>query len=710
LKEINFVFGSNGSGKTTVSRIVANPSEYPSCEVNWTSNHTLKTLVFNRDFLSRNFETRTELPGVFTLGEGAIDTRHRIEEKAKERDAKTEEIAKLEGLIGVAGESYGKQGELTELERRFTDQCWAQKKKHENTLGSALAGYRNSAIRFRGKVLQVAEDESKEVPEYEALVERASVIYRSDRYEHERIPEFDLSQIETVEQDSVITRPIVGSADVDIAALIHRLGNGDWVREGRTFLESSDGLCPFCQQQLPRTLSESLGKYFDESFEEAVGEIRRIKNAYEIATKRALSAMTEATNHPLVGDRKNALNALVSQIETIFSGNISAFDAKLREPTRKVKLDSTSTVRESIVSYLEAINEDVKKNNRIVANIRKEREDLATDVWRYIVNAELSYEIKDYLQKRESIRKAIESMRQKIASLSSERTGLISEINALERQTTSTQPTVDRINSILAGFGFNSFHLVAAPDGSSYQLLRGDGTDAKETLSEGEKNFVVFLYFYHLLDGSEGRDDLNQDRVVVVDDPVSSLDSDVLFIVSALLRDLFGRIRDRASRVKQVIVLTHNVYFHKEVTLEPRRRGDPLRDESFWIIRKPQGSTTIESSPDNPIRTSYELLWSELKAEGYSSITKRNVMRRILESYFRILGGIDLDDILTHLPASEKVIAGSLLSWVHDGSHSVIDDVSLTVVSETNDRYMEVFRSIFVHTNQIQHFEMMMAR
>ena len=53
------------------------------------------------------------------------------------------------------------------------------------------------------------------------------------------------------------------------------------------------------------------------------------------------------------------------------------------------------------------------------------------------------------------------------------------------------------------------------------------------------RNFVSFLYFYHLLKGSWSESGVTTDRVVVIDDPVSSLDADVLFIVSTLIRALY---------------------------------------------------------------------------------------------------------------------------------------------------------------------------
>lgn len=147
-----------------------------------------------------------------------------------------------------------------------------------------------------------------------------------------------------------------------------------------------------------------------------------------------------------------------------------------------------------------------------------------------------------------------------------------------------------------------------ADNGISYKLIRADGADAKETLSEGEKNFVTFLYFYHLLKGSDSETGITRDRIVVFDDPVSSLDSDILFIVSSLIRELFGEVRNGAGHIKQIFVLTHNVYFHKEVTFNRNRSNNAMNEETFWVVRKPDLESKLEKCDSNPVKTSYELL------------------------------------------------------------------------------------------------------
>ena len=53
LAEINFIYGSNGTGKTTISRVIADEQPYPDCEITWRSGTHLKTLVYNRDFVEK---------------------------------------------------------------------------------------------------------------------------------------------------------------------------------------------------------------------------------------------------------------------------------------------------------------------------------------------------------------------------------------------------------------------------------------------------------------------------------------------------------------------------------------------------------------------------------------------------------------------------------------------------------------------------------
>jgi len=92
------------------------------------------------------------------------------------------------------------------------------------------------------------------------------------------------------------------------------------------------------------------------------------------------------------------------------------------------------------------------------------------------------------------------------------------------------------------------------------------------------------------------------------------------------------------GNIKQIILLTHNVYFHKEVSYMDRgAESDKL---NYWILRKNGNISSIEPyDKKNPIKSSYQLLWKELQSKSVAStITIQNIMRRILENYFKVLG------------------------------------------------------------------------
>ncbi|MGI9488047.1 MAG: AAA family ATPase, partial [Geminicoccaceae bacterium] len=191
---------------------------------------------------------------------------------------------------------------------------------------------------------------------------------------------------------------------------------------------------------------------------------------------------------------------------------------------------------------------------------------------------------------------------------------------------------------------------------------------------------------------------------------VSSLDSDVLFIVSSLIKRIFAEIREKEGHIKQIFILTHNVYFHKEVSFDPKRHQQAARsDETFWIVRKADRVSKIERHRENPVSTSYELLWKDVKNSELLGQSIQNTLRRILEHYFKILGGMDYDEICELFDGNDKHICKSLFSWVHAGSHDVLDDLHVASNEITAAAYLRVFHEIFVKSRHECHYNMMMG-
>ena len=271
---------------------------------------------------------------------------------------------------------------------------------------------------------------------------------------------------------------------------------------------------------------------------------------------------------------------------------------------------------------------------------------------------------------------------------------------------------IEQINGILQRSGFTSFKIVESPSlKDGYMLARDGGAIQEHSLSEGERTFIAFLYYFHLLDGRSEEPSALHHVVAVVDDPISSLDSDVLYVVSALMRNLVERALSGENHVKQLIVLTHNVYFHKEITYI--RDGEKGQGRTYFLIRKrPSMPSTIEARRSNPVSTEYRRLWDEVKraidGEVVNIVGLENILRRILESYFRVMGGGIWDhEITPHLTNPERHVFRALFNWVNEGSHAVLEDIFYTPSSISQDVYLQVFKRVFVVTGHESHYQMM---
>jgi wobble nucleotide-excising tRNase len=68
LKGVNYLFGANASGKTTISRLIADEGSSLESKVTWAAGRKLRAMVYNQDYVEKNFNQPRELKGVFTLG------------------------------------------------------------------------------------------------------------------------------------------------------------------------------------------------------------------------------------------------------------------------------------------------------------------------------------------------------------------------------------------------------------------------------------------------------------------------------------------------------------------------------------------------------------------------------------------------------------------------------------------------------------------
>ncbi len=262
LRRINYIFGANGTGKTTISRVIARSQGHDCCQLVWQGGIALECMVYNRDFVDRNFNQDGPLQGVFTLGENQVEAEREIARLRPEIVKVTDQISSLNIQLDGSKEQFGKRKELEDLEPVLREKCWKQKQRHDAFFQAAFSGVRSSAQNFKAKVLAEQTSNTAELCSLNELKERAQTIFASRIERATPLGNLSADELIAAERNALLQKVIIGNQDVDIAALINRLGNSDWVKQGRQYHVQDPETCPFCQQPTDDNFSNSLAAFF----------------------------------------------------------------------------------------------------------------------------------------------------------------------------------------------------------------------------------------------------------------------------------------------------------------------------------------------------------------------------------------------------------------------------------------------------------------
>lgn len=716
LSTINYVFGPNGSGKTTISQGLARLGADSRTAVKWW--HQERTIkVYNRNYVREAFTNADgEERGVFLLGEDSRETFDKI--KALEAE-KNKTAGKIEGHQNMVDRL---EAELESKRSRLSEAVWARRVDIPVLLKEHMSGINGSKKRCLENVLKSAKAHVQRGEDtLDTLAKKAETAFDITAKEESLFPAPPCLAWNETSLEAVLEAPIVGSADLPLADLIGVLGNSDWVHEGLSFLESkenSEGLCPFCQQEAPHGLAEKIASIFDETFEKKRDEIV----AFHSTVGRVMAALrlyrseygSELESAIGVAEARKIFHALELSVD----GVEKTIQQKLLKPSASIALPSVKGDYSAFEELIAQANESIAATNAIVANRRGQRDLIIKSAWREFARGQLSDLLDVFAKEETEAQRSIDGIKASIEKKNEYLMQFEAELRELRGKTASSGGSIQAINDLLALSQFYSFKLTAATtkkDG--YRIIREDGQAVDvETLSEGERTFITFLYFYHSL--SEVKQDGETDKILaVIDDPISSLDGDIMFVVSALTRRIIQTVRSQAhDRVEQILLLTHNTRFHNEVCYI--HKGQEAPAVKFYRIRKysPDPSRIEDCGKRNPIRTAYQELWDEV-ATAESSPPKQmpwlpNVLRRILESYFTTLGGIgNLYKIGDQLQPTERALHDALIAWSHSGSHTIMDAEMYAQNSTSNARWLEAFARIFRSTSDgahLGHYRMMM--
>lgn len=728
---VNFFFGNNGAGKSTIAKAIKGGVGLTYAPGRTAADYL--PLVYNQQFIDENFQSYRNLRGVFTLNAKNAKVQEQIDEATTER-------GRIKKLLSV---TIDRQNILldnrTNLNREFQQECWRRGKEFREAFPGTM-DKKGRSDPFVREILKTAPADM----DMDALCRLYESVYSDTAKHYQRFTTVaDPAVMDTVDGSEILSKPIVNSSDTELAVFLREIGATEWMRQGHdAYAHDANGRCPYCGVTLPENFEETVVASFDNRYQDNLQLLKIFLERYK-KTGNDLFVPLQAIPAELYPqiDIKPYTDKL-SVLRAAIQENIESIKSKIENPATTVSLKSVSPVLEELDGIIKGFNKLIDANNAVVAAGPGKKAECTKAVFGL-----LAFKLQDLISTHERQEKGIveqlDDIVREIEGYKTTLADLDEKIRKLRGDTVETDTAKDSINKMLRDSGMRGFSLQPKRGVDNvYEVRRPDGTIA-DNLSEGEKNFIAFLYFYHMVHGSASADGDTRDKIVVIDDPVSSMDSGSLFIVSTLVRQMIEICRNNADNrnptakgnfIKQIFILTHNAYFHREISYSYVSKYEYA---SFYLIRKIGTKSTIKLYDDvnpneptqrmniNPVKNSYAALWDEYK-EVKSAVPLMNVIRRILEYYFLQLCGYEgsklrevilvqgkeegrFTDAYGNEDEEKFQMASAMLAYINASAIGMNDGMDFVEDCLNADECRNVFEMIFDAMKQKQHYDMMMG-
>ena len=623
-KKINLVYGLNGTGKSTVSDFLYDPTNslFSNCSIEGATDHEI--LVYNQRFIKDYFYQPDNLKCIFTLSKENKEAEEKVRtaEKAIE-NLNNEKTQKNKDILNNAND-------LASKKQSVENRTWEIKTKYaggDRVLEYCLEGLKGSKESVFSFLERVEKPANKPAKTIEQLKKEVEAIQGSTAQKYDPLSIFD-TDLQLVEQNEIFSRSIIGNENSTVAALIKRLENSDWVKEGLKYIYNNiDGeaeVCPFCQERtITKTLVDSIREYFDESYENDLKELSNLLLIYEGYIQSLVKKETYEAN-PFIVEKKVTFDGLYNSLSYLLQDNKDKIAEKLKTPSQKIALESSDQAIKKFADFIKEINTLIQEHNEKIQNKTETLDIIKTQFWA-IMRWDYDQTINPYQDEKSQIEKKVKILHDQVKSIEDQVTAQKFIIADQQKKTVNIEEAIGNINNGLLELGINEFHIEKHKE-NLYKIARTEKCDnIFETLSEGEKMIISFLYFGELCKGKKTATGHATKKIIVIDDPISSLSHIYVFNVGQMIKNNYFN----SANYEQIFLLTHSLYFFYEMTMidyEKRKEAQTL----FRLTKNSEGSQFFNMKYEE-IQNDYQSYWFIVKDDKQPPALIANCMRNIIE-------------------------------------------------------------------------------
>ncbi|PCJ75194.1 MAG: hypothetical protein COA53_07750 [Rhodobacteraceae bacterium] len=711
-QRFNLIYGMNGSGKTTLSRFFADLNEgkaagFPDLMYKIRTEdgdfvqgkpYTRKIRVFNAEYVEDNIgEIEGRLNPIFVLG---------AENKSLADTVKVDE-KKLEALETKFSE---KETEFSKKEKSrgkiFTD---VAKEISKAAKGATIRAYtkKNAESAYDNTSVLTSLD-LKELAAASSEMNQSAM----DKHSEYQSPSIDFNGKDqsffTALQghcDNVRKITLKSATSIAIERLVTNPDIARWVEQGLHIHAENDGkTCEYCQQEIPETRKKELAAHFNDSdnllkkeIEDAIAYTERLGNTIE-----AVRSLDSKLFYPeLQPEHTKHIEILAKQQSTVIAGLqelTKTLQNKLTRRTESYESMAPSFTGDLWNETISKLNNVIQRHNSETNNFETRKENNFKKIETHFLSI-IDQAVKDADVEIASVN--AELMECKNGDPKIEKLGIDALKNSIRdnrAKIANSHQAATELSEKLASF-LGRGDLKFEPEGDGYRIARF-GRAAKR-LSEGEKTAITFLYF---VVGLADQDFDLAEGIVVIDDPISSLDSNSVY-------QAFAYLKNAVKDAKQVFLFTHNFDFLKLLLNWFQNIPKPAQNgkSTYWMLHCAMTGATSREAEIKPLdkvllqhKNEFAYLIKELAAyksdgEIATAYPIPNMIRKVLEAFLEqhSTGGNlykKLENLNTNGFEPSKKTA--LLKFANNMSHPTFSGIDPALVAETKNNIANLLELI----------------
>ncbi|GAA8372569.1 AAA family ATPase [Helicobacter pylori] len=604
-KHYNIIFGNNGCGKTSLTRAfellipknkhiekyrTISADKSPSIEFECKNESykiepnsdigvpPFKVEIYNSDFLHNNAPLNSEF-GLKKLDDGTIILEGSV------LGEETKEINQLKDFREKVEKRQKKIKDENDSENTLSAKQESEIKKYDKEIEKIRKKMTSNTIKITPDEIGINDFCKVSKDKFKYQEDALTDLEKDFNKLNEAMKKFDgLKEMELPKDDQTIKDKLefLFSFDIDKkAGQVSEKIKEHISKVGREFIEKGiklqkempDNACPFCTQKIPNEIIQEYTSYFNKSVEtfnqrslEMSGTLKNILDQWNIKEILQSFEKFEPFMKKDFSKNKESLENALEQIKVLLE--------KLQKEVDKKEGAKNKEKFQEIDKELLEIQKDIQQHvdeTRKILNEKKKQKEKLEKLKTELKEARIKKVKHDSYDWQKSKREAERKL--SVLNRGHERLNrLLEKIdNKLKKLYEQKRPDIEAINSYLKALNLPKYSLHEdyrivlnsdALENSKAEMIL-ENSEAEMILSGGEKTTLAFAYFLARLKLFYKKEDL-KDLVVIIDDPISSLDEQRIYntsdIVAKINQELAGEALKDEDKA-QVFVLTHNHTF-----------------------------------------------------------------------------------------------------------------------------------------------------